>query len=91
MSATVNALLSLLRLGYRFHGRFDVAVEYRNLQLFSPVGDQSKNGFLVEVDYHVNSLVRLGLGYNFSRFSDDELADLSRDSHGIFFRVVGRY
>ena len=35
--------------------------------------------------------VRLGLGYNFSSFSDEEFARLSEDHGGPFFRVIAHY
>jgi hypothetical protein len=54
-------------------------------------GSQLKHGALIELGYWVHRFVRLGLGYNFSRFSDDEFADQHRDASGFFFRVVGRY
>lgn len=91
LSATVDAFLWLTRLSYKFYGGWDVATEYRYLRLTKPEGGESRHGWLVEVDYNVSRNIRLGLGYNFSRFSDDELADLERDTHGLFFRVVGRY
>jgi hypothetical protein len=92
LSGTVDLLLWLTRVSYRFYGKWDVAGEYRHLALFKP-GDTSeqKQGFLAEVDYVLSDRIRLGLGYNFSHFSDDELSDLTRDTHGFFFRVVGRY
>jgi hypothetical protein len=49
------------------------------------------HGTLFELDYDVTRYVRLGIGYNFSHFSDDELGQLDRDTHGFFLRVVGRF
>jgi hypothetical protein len=91
LRSTVDAMLWLTRLGYRLTDHWDVSGEYRILRLWKPGGGETKHGFLAELDYWVNDRIRLGVGYNFSRFSDDELADLERDAHGFFFRVVGRY
>jgi hypothetical protein len=91
LRATVDALLWLTRLGYRVTDRWDLSVEHRLLRLYRPDGGERRQGVLVEADYWVSRRNRLGVGYTFSRFSDDELADLERDAHGFFFRVVGRY
>ncbi len=86
-----NALLWLLRLGYAFYDKWDASGELRQLVLWKSVGTESQFGTLLEVGYSVNEWVRLGIGYNLSHFSDDELADLERDSHGFFVRVTGQY
>ena len=49
------------------------------------------HGTLLEAGYWVHRMVRLGLGYNFTRFSDNEFVSQDRDAGGLFFRVVGRY
>jgi len=91
LSADTDALLGLVRLGLRFFGSWDVSGEARALRLSSAGAQQTRTGTLAELDYNVNHRVRLGAGYNFSHFADDELADLSRDAAGFFLRVVGRY
>ena len=75
------------------YGKWDVAAEYRELLLSgqAPGGDQLRRGGLFELSYALRGRLRLGLGYNFSRFSDNELGDLQRDGHGLFIRVVGHY
>jgi len=74
------------------HGKLDAGVEYRFLRMFiEGQGGQLKHGALVEVGYWVASVVRLGVGYNFSRFTDNEFADQDRDASGVFFRAVGKY
>jgi hypothetical protein len=93
LSARTDALLLLARLSWRFVGKWDVAGEYRILRLDrgDELGAEQRQGVLVEVDYHVNRYVRLGVGWNFTHFSDEELGDLERDTHGFFLRVVGRF
>jgi len=34
--------------------------------------------------------LKLGVGWNFGRFSDD-LRDLTQDDHGIFMNVIGKF
>ncbi len=35
--------------------------------------------------------MRFGVGYNFTRFTDDELVRNRVDNRGVFVRVVGMY
>ncbi|WP_428268465.1 hypothetical protein [Haliangium sp.] len=88
-AATSWAVLWLARLGYRLYGRWDAGVELRGLHLGGP--NQRRLGALVELGYWIRGHIRLGLGYDLSRFSDDELGDLERDQHGGFVRVTGHY
>ena len=92
LSARTDAVLALARLSWGFVGKWDVALEYRVLRLTREgFGAEQRQGVLAEVDYNVSRYVRLGVGWNFSHFSDDELGQLERDTHGFFFRVVGRF
>jgi len=91
LDVSSNALLWLLRVGYAFHKKWDASGELRQLVLWKSEGTESQFGTLLEVGYSVNEWVRLGIGYNLSHFSDNELADLERDSHGFFVRVTGQY
>ncbi len=92
LSTVVHTLLWVNRLNLHLTGRLDAGVEYCFLRMFfDGQGDQLRHGALVEVGYWVHKLVRLGAGYNFSRFSDNEFVDQDRDASGFFFRVVGRY
>ena len=50
--------------------------------------NQVRSGALVGVYRHMGKHVKAGLGYNFTRFSED-LTDLNFKSHGIFMNVVG--
>jgi len=38
---------------------------------------------------HIGNHVKFGVGYNFSRFSDD-LTDLSYDHQGLFINIIGK-
>ena len=40
--------------------------------------------------YHVNENFKVGLGYNFTDFSDD-LTDLSYRSRGVFVNLLGKF
>jgi uncharacterized repeat protein (TIGR01451 family) len=88
----VQTLLWINRLNFHLTGKLDVGAEYRFLKmLFDNQGGQLKHGALVELGYWVHKYVRLGAGYNFTSFTDNEFSDQDRDAKGFFFRVVGRY
>jgi len=85
-----NRLLLLTqRVNYHLTRRWDVGVEYRFLH--QTLTDAWLRGALVDVTYIVADHVRLGVGFNFSRFAEDELGDFDRDARGVFFRVGAQY
>ncbi|MBL4633672.1 MAG: hypothetical protein JKY56_07360 [Kofleriaceae bacterium] len=91
VSTELTAVLAIVRLGYQFYGNWDVTGELRQLSLFGTVNSESKVGTLIQAGYNFGKHLHLGAGYNFSHFSDNELADLQRDSHGFFMRLTGHY
>lgn len=66
------------------------AIEYRIL-MQSFALDSLKNGALIEVDREFYEYVRLGVGYNFTDFSDDLRDTNSFKSHGPFVRMTGKF
>ena len=49
-----------------------------------------RNGALLGVDRDISKNFRVGIGYNFTDFSDD-LTNFDYDHKGWFLNVVGRY
>ena len=49
------------------------------------------HGLLIEVAYNVHKYVHVGVGYNFSSFSDNLFLDDNRDYSGFFLRVIGKF
>ncbi len=82
-----RAHLYIVRSDWHVLRSWDLTVEARLLDL-PDAGDQ-KEGALAALFYHVNDHVKLGLGYNWSSFSDD-LTDLSFDHQGAFINLVGK-
>lgn len=82
-----NALLTVLRGDWHVVRQWDVTVEGRVLDL--PDAEDTKSGFLTAVYYHWNPNIKVGVGYNFTDFSDD-LTDLSFTSQGLFINAVGK-
>jgi hypothetical protein len=67
--------------------KWDLVVEGRMLEVEQ--AEDSRAGFLVAGYRHIGNHMKLGVGYNFTDFSDD-LTDLDYDSQGFFINVVGK-
>ena len=67
---------------------WDALIEYRHLRTDYDGG--TREGWLVGVDRHLNNNLRLGIGYNFTDFSDD-LTQLDFTYEGWFLNFVGTY
>ena len=51
--------------------------------------DERRSGLLAVVSRYIGDNLKVGLGYNFTDFSDD-LTDLDFDSQGYFINLVGK-
>jgi hypothetical protein len=80
------AQLVVLRADWRFLQRWESLVELRTLDL--PDLDQRRGGALAAAYRYVGKHLKVGVGYNFTDFSDD-LTDLSYDHQGVFVNVIG--
>jgi len=89
-TVAVNTFLSANRINFHVTRKWDVALEYRVL-MQSYALDTLKQGALVEVDREFYEYVRLGVGYNFTDFSDDLRDTNSFRSHGPFVRMTGKF
>jgi uncharacterized repeat protein (TIGR01451 family) len=83
-----EANFAAIRLSYEFLSKWDAMVEYRMLDV--PDASSSRTGFLLSVDREVARNFRVGVGYNFTDFSDD-LTNLDYQFRGVFLNVVGKY
>jgi hypothetical protein len=81
-----NASLYVLRGDWRFREMWDLLVEGRMLDM--PDLDERRNGALLSISRHVGDHVKIGIGYNFSEFSDD-LTDFNFNHQGIFLNLTG--
>jgi len=81
-----QADLMILRADWHFVKEWDAHVELRNLR--AKEAEDAKAGALIGVYRHVADGVKVGVGYNFTRYSDD-LTDLSYRSRGWFVNIVG--
>jgi flagellar motor protein MotB len=81
-----NANLYVLRGDYRFRDNWEVLVEARLLDM--PDLNERRAGALAAVSRYLGDHIKVGLGYNFTDFSDD-LTDLSFDHQGFFLNLTG--
>jgi hypothetical protein len=81
-----NAALYVVRGDYRFRENWEFLVETRLLHM--PDLDEQRAGALATVSRYLGDHLKIGLGYNFTDFSED-LTDLSYDHHGVFLSVTG--
>ena len=73
---------------YQTTYKWDGLLEYRWLNTVQD--DGTRQGWLVGVDRHINENFRVGLGYNFTQFSD-KLTSLDFDHEGWFLNLTGVY
>lgn len=73
---------------YNLLAKWDALAEYRWLRVVE--SDSDRAGWLVGVDRHLGEHFRLGVGYNFTSFSDN-LTVLDYDQKGWFLNVTGTY
>lgn len=88
-SVVSHTLLWINRLNFHLTDTWDIGGEYRFLQV--SLAQNQQHGALFELNYIIEKRVRLGLGYNFTSFSDDEFQRLNEDHGGPFFRVIANY
>lgn len=83
-----TADLIVLRADLRLVREWDALVEARRLKVYE--AHDERMGFLVGVYRHINKNFKMGVGYNFTDFSDN-LTDLSYRSHGWFINAIASF
>ncbi len=81
-----TADLFIIRTDFRFIKNWEGLVEARVLEM--PDLSDKRSGALVVVSRYLNPHFKIGVGYNFTDFSDD-LTDLSFDHRGTFLSLTG--
>ncbi|MFL6650056.1 MAG: OmpA family protein [Sulfurifustaceae bacterium] len=82
-----RAQLYIVRADYEFIRRWDAMIELRLLDL--PDANDQRSGSLLALYWHMGNNIKVGVGYNFTDFSDN-LTDQSYTSRGVFINVVGK-
>jgi len=81
-----TAHLTVFRNDLRFLTKWEGTLEGRMLAL--PDLKERRSGALVGLYRYIGDHFKVGVGYNFTDFSDD-LTDLSFDHQGVFFNLLG--
>ena len=84
-----HSLLWINRLNYHLTRTWDIGAEYRVLQ--NTLAQSTQHGALFELNYIIKNSLRIGAGYNFTHFTDDEFARYDEQYGGPFFRVMAQY
>ena len=82
-----SAHLGILRADVHIVHEWDALIEGR--MLWSPTTDTTDYGLLVALYRQLGDNFKIGVGYNFGKFSDD-LRDLTLDDQGVFLNIVGK-
>jgi len=80
-----NVSLWITRINYNVIKQWYAAVEYRILR--QTLGEDKKSGFLIEAMHKANQNIQIGVGYNFTDFSDDLRRNNDYSSTGFFIRI----
>lgn len=83
-----HATFWALRADYRIIAKWDVLAEVRRLS--SREAQDARLGGLVGVYRHLGQHVKMGVGYNFTNYSDD-LGNMSYDEKGLFLNLIGKF
>ncbi len=83
-----RAILYVLRADWHFVQRWDAMIETRLLDL--PDAQDRRSGILLALYRQLGNNVKVGVGYNFSDFSDD-LTQLDYKHQGLFINVIGEF
>jgi outer membrane protein OmpA-like peptidoglycan-associated protein len=84
-----DTLLTIQRFNYNFYRKFELGAEYRIRS--QTLADDREQGWLIEFMWRPIKHLRLGVGYNFTDFSDDEFSENDFSVKGLFFRLQGAY
>ncbi len=83
-----SAHLGIVRADLMVVRNWSLLLEGRAMYL--PEHGELDFGALAAISRHINDNLRVGVGYNFGRFSDD-LRDLRYDHQGVFLNVTAKY
>ncbi len=83
-----SAHLGIARVDYHVVKNWDILAEGRVLH--TPELDTTDFGAVAAVYRHIGNNFKIGVGYNFGRFSDN-VADIRQDDGGVFVNLVGKF
>lgn len=81
--------LLINRLNYKLDEYWGLSGEYRILN--QRQADDRNQGFLLEINRNIGDFIQVGVGYNFTKFSDDLVHGNNYTSQGPYFRVTTKF
>jgi long-subunit fatty acid transport protein len=88
-AVTTHTSLIITRFNLALGKMFDLGTEYRVLA--QREADDQRAGWLAELMWKPSKYIRLGAGYNFTDFSDNEFSNNNYSVRGWFIRLQGKY
>jgi hypothetical protein len=86
---TTHTFLSINRLNVNIWKKFDLGMEYRLLH--QEEAEDMRRGWLTELMWKPVKHFRIGVGWNFTDFSDNEFSDNDYSQEGWFLRFQGTF
>jgi uncharacterized repeat protein (TIGR01451 family) len=86
---TTHTFLSINRLNINIWKKFDLGLEYRLLH--QEEAEDMRKGWLTELMWKPVKHFRIGVGWNFTDFSDNEFSDNDYSQEGWFLRFQGTF
>jgi hypothetical protein len=86
---TTHTFLSINRLNVNIWKKFDLGLEYRLLH--QEEAEDMRKGWLTELMWKPVKHFRIGVGWNFTDFSDNEFSDNDYSQEGWFLRFQGTF
>lgn len=83
-----DASLASARVKYHMNHHWDATAAYHWMN--SDASQDTQHGAMVSIDRHLGSKMKVGIGYNFTNFTDD-LKDTESDVEGWFVNLVGKF
>ncbi len=84
-AARAHTILWISGFKYKLSRVWDMDFEFRTRH--QPTSFNGKDGIAVETGYIIKDKLRVGLGYNFSSFTDNEFENESVSSRNVFLRL----
>lgn len=85
---SAETTLYAVSMSYNFYKNWRISGEYH--WLISDTDNEKKEGAMAGIDYDIHENLRIGIGYNFTDFSDDLRYD-DYKADGIFINIVGKF
>ena len=83
-----DATLAAVRARYHLTHNWDAMAQYHWLN--SDESEDTQHGAMVSVDRHIGKNMKIGIGYNFTKF-DDDLRNTNGNAKGWFINLVGKF